>query len=64
MEHAGAEVYLSGVEAPPETLICQSEKALDNHTSMKHRLLDSCERMRAKIMEESQRIAEIINGER
>jgi hypothetical protein len=31
---------------------------------MKRRLLDSCERMRAKIMEEAQRIAEIINGER
>ncbi|MCW3990684.1 MAG: polysaccharide pyruvyl transferase family protein [Candidatus Bathyarchaeota archaeon] len=64
MEHAGTEDYLSGVEDPPEALIHQIEKALDNRTSMKRRLLDSCERMRAKIIDESQRIAEIINRER
>jgi len=63
MEHAGAEDYLSGVEDPPEALIGQMEKALDNRTSMKRRLLDSCERMRVKIIEESKRIAEIINRE-
>jgi polysaccharide pyruvyl transferase WcaK-like protein len=61
MEHAGAEDYLSGVEDSPEELTRQIEKALDNRSSMKRRLRDSCERMRAKIMEESQRIAEIIN---
>jgi len=63
MEYAGAEDYLSGVEDPPEALIHQIEKALDNRTSMKRRLLDSCERMRAKINEEAQHIAEIINRE-
>jgi len=63
MEHAGAEDYLSGLEDPPEALIRQIEKALDNHTSLKQRLLDSCERMRAKIIEEAHRIAEIINRE-
>ena len=64
MEHAGAEDYLSGVEDSPEELTRQIEKALDNRSSMKRRLRDSCERMRAKIMEEAQRIAEIVNGER
>ena len=64
MEHAGAEDYLSGVEDSPEELIRQIEKALDNRTSMKRRLLDSCERMRVKIMEEARRIAEIIARER
>ena len=63
MEYAGAEDYLSGVEDPPEALIRQMEKALDNRTSLKHRLLGRCERMQAKIIEESQRIAEIINRE-
>jgi polysaccharide pyruvyl transferase WcaK-like protein len=64
MEHTGAEEYLCGVENLPEALRRQMEKALDNRTSMKRILLDSCERMRAKILEESQRIAEIINRER
>ena len=64
MEHAGAEDYLSGVDDPPEALIRQMEKALDNRTSTKRRLLDSCQRMRARIIDESQRIAEIINRER
>jgi len=63
MEHAGAEDYLSGVEDSPEALMHRVEKALDNRKSMKRRLLGSCERMRAKINEEAQHIAEIINRE-
>lgn len=64
MEHAGAGDCLCGVEDPPEALTRQIEKALDSRTSMKRRLRDNCERMRAKIMEESQRIAEIVQRER
>jgi hypothetical protein len=40
------------------------EDALDNSRSLRHILRGNCERMRTKIMEEAQRIAEIINRER
>ena len=64
MEQAEAEDYLTGVKDPPEALIRQMEKALDNRTSMQRKILTSCKRMRAKIIEESHRIPEITNRER
>ena len=61
MEHAGAEDYLGEIEAPAGALIRQIQKALDNRTRLRSRLTENCERMRALINQETQRIPDIID---
>ena len=60
MERAGAGDYLTGVEDPPEALTRQMTKAFDNRAHLKSKLRENCERMRALINRESQRIHDII----
>ena len=64
MKYAGATDYLCETEDHVHTVTTRIEKALDDSTDLKKTLLSSCGEMRAKIIEESHRIAEIINRER
>jgi polysaccharide pyruvyl transferase WcaK-like protein len=61
MEQAEAEDCLTGVMDPPETLTRQIADALDNHTTIKRRLVKNCEKIKTLINREARRIPEIIN---
>ena len=57
MEYLGMGGYMGEAGESAETLVRRAEGGLDNGSTLKPRLLDSCEDMRRRVMDEAARIA-------
>jgi len=63
MEYAGVGDYLSRPEDSAEGIIRCSERALDNSTTMRRRLLDSCKGMQTKIRKDAENLRGLVENE-
>jgi hypothetical protein len=60
MEYAGLDDYVSEPTDPAETVIERADEGIKNRTSLKRRLLDSCEIMRGRMLEEASRMTGLL----
>jgi len=60
MEYAGMEDYMSEPTDPVKSFRERAVDGLENRSILKSRLIDTCEGMRRRIVEEAKRIAELL----
>jgi polysaccharide pyruvyl transferase WcaK-like protein len=60
MEYAGMEDYVSDATETEKMLVRRIDEGLNSSETLKRRLLDSCENMRKRVMDEARYIAELL----
>jgi polysaccharide pyruvyl transferase WcaK-like protein len=60
MEYAGMENYVSDATETGKMLVRRIDEGLNSSETLKRRLLDSCENMRKRVMDEARYIAELL----